>query len=404
MNPRVSIILATHNRRDVVLNTLRKFDDCGLDAHEREVIVVDNASSDGTADAAAAAQGVRVFPQSRNLGACAKGLGIRHARAEHVLFVDDDSYPRPGCLLRMLRAFERMPRLGAAGFTAHLPDGSQECSALPHVFVGCGVGFRTAALRAAGGLDLSLFMAAEEYDLSFRLLRSGWQVETFADLQVDHLKSPQARQSERISYYDIRNNLLIARRYLPDEAARIYAADWTLRYRWLAERSGHVAAFERGLRAGRWRALTDGLRRARTPLSDEAFESAFSWRRVQREMGRLASLGVRRIVLAEWGKNAYAFVRGAARAGLTVTAIADDRFAAPRREYRGIPMLHTAEALRMRHDAVIVSNTSYVHAERRSADLRSIANAPVHCWFRAPIILADPDRMRGLRELALSAA
>jgi hypothetical protein len=139
-------------------------------------------------------------------------------------------------------------------------------------------------------------------------------------------------------------------------------------------------------------------------LGDEAFEAAFSWRRVQREMGRLASLGVRRIVLADWGKNAYAFVRGAAHAGLTVTAIADDRFAALGRAYRDVPILHTGEALRMRHDAVVVSNTSYAHAERRAAELRDVADATVHCWFRAPIMLADAEAVANSRALALSAA
>jgi GT2 family glycosyltransferase len=404
MTPRVSIILATHNRRDVVLNTLRRLDACGLDADEREVIVVDNASTDGTAEAAADMPGVRVLAQRGNLGSCAKSFGVCQARAEQILFLDDDSYPRPGCLPRMLRAFERLPRLGAAAFTVHLPDGSQECSALPHVFVGCGVGFRTAALRTVGGLDLSFFMQAEEYDVSFRLLGGGWQVETFADLQVEHLKTPQARRSERTTFYDIRNNLQVANRYLPDEAARTYAADWTLRYQWLAEQAGHGAAFRRGLRAGRWRVLVDGLRRPRPALNAEAFEAAFSWRRVQREMGRLVSLGVRRIVLADWGKNAYAFVRAAARAGLTVTALADDRFASPRREYRGVPMLHTAAALRIRHDAVVVANTSYVHAEKRAATLRDVTTTPVHCWFRAPILLADPDSMSSARAAALTAA
>lgn len=404
MTPRVSIILATHNRREVVLNTLRQLDACGLDANEREVIVVDNASADGTAQAAADVTGVRVLAQPRNLGSCAKAIGVGQARAEHILFLDDDSYPRPGCLERMMRAFERLPRLGAAAFTVHLPDGSQECSALPHVFVGCGVGFRTAALRAVGGLDLSFFMQAEEYDVSFRLARGGWAVETFADLQVEHLKTPQARRSERTTFYDIRNNLLVANRYLPGEAARIYATDWTLRYRWLAEQAGHKRAFRRGLRAGRWRALLDGLRQHAATLPGEAFEAAFSWRRIEREMGRLVSNGVRRIVLADWGKNAYAFVRGAARAGLTASAIADDRFASPGREYRGVPILRTADAMRMRHDAVVVANTSYVHAERRAAALRAGTAMPVHCWFTGPIVLADPGSAASLQALALTAA
>ena len=47
----------------------------------------------------------------------------------------------------MVEHFEAMPSLGAAVFTVTLPDGSRECSAYPDVFIGCGVGFRRAALR-----------------------------------------------------------------------------------------------------------------------------------------------------------------------------------------------------------------------------------------------------------------
>ena len=61
----------------------------------------------------------------------------------------------------MIEHFEADPRLGAAGFTVHLPDGRLEGGALPGVFLGCGVGFRAEALRGAGGLDPSLFMQAE---------------------------------------------------------------------------------------------------------------------------------------------------------------------------------------------------------------------------------------------------
>ena len=151
----------------------------------------------------------------------------------------------------MCAHFEADPRLGAAGFTVHLPDGSQECSALPHVFVGCGVGLRASALQEVGGLDLSFFMQAEEYDLSWRLLQADWKVKIFEDLQVDHLKSPLARRSERTTFYDIRNNLRIIARYLPQPFADIYLEDWLQRYAWIAESAGHTDAFERGLAEGR---------------------------------------------------------------------------------------------------------------------------------------------------------
>lgn len=390
--PYISVILATHNRRDAVLNTLSQLDHCGLDRRDFEVLVIDNCSTDGTDEALAGRPGVQHVRMGDNVGSCAKYVGIERARAPLMLFLDDDSYPRPGCLDRMLHLFERQRNLAAAGFTVHLPDGSQECSALPHVFVGCGVGLRTRAVRHVGGLDRTFFMQAEEYDLSFRLLQSGMQVEVFADLAVEHLKSPVARRSERTTQYDIRNNLRVIGRYLPQPWADIYARDWIRRYSWMAESAGHATAYRQGLSRGKRLARAERKLFKPWRMGDAALEAAFSWQFVERKMGELAAIGVGRVILADLGKNAYAFVRGAAERGVQIAALADNRFAHEARRYRGIHILTLDEALRKPADAVVISNTSYVHAERRAADIAQRTSLPVHNWFPPPRRLTT-DRM-----------
>lgn len=387
--PEISIILATHNRRDVVRNTLENLGRSGLAPDACEIIVVDNHSTDGTREFLETRRDVRLIALPENCGACAKGRGVNVARAPLVLFLDDDSYPQPGFLERVQNAFTHDPRLGAAAFRARLPDGREECSALPHVFVGCGAAFRAAALREVGGVDESFFMAAEEYDLSFRLLGAGWGVEAFADLVVEHLKSPHARRSERISYYDIRNNLRVIARYLPDEVAAIYRADWLLRYRWLAERVGHESAHERGVSQGTWDGVLECWRFRRQRLSAEALEQVLSWRMIDRHMLALRQQGVRKIVLADWGKNAYAFLRGAIVAGVQVLAIGDDRFAAPGRTYRELPILPLDDALALGPDAVVVGNTSYVHAHERWLDLSRRTSRPAYNWFEPPTRITE---------------
>ena len=377
--PCVSIVLATYNRREVVLNTLRQIEGNGLSRGDYEVIIVDNASAD-----VCEYPGVTVRRLERNLGSCAKALGVQQARGALILFLDDDSFPRPGCLARMIARFEADPSLGAAGFTVHLPDGSQECSALPHVFVGCGVGLRASALQEVGGLDLSFFMQAEEYDLSWRLLQAGWKVEIFEDLQVDHLKSPLARRSERTTFYDIRNNLRIIARYLPQQFADIYREDWLQRYAWIAESAGHTDAFERGLVEGRRLAEHECQDYQDWRLAPKVLERVFCWTYIKQRMAVLYRQGIRDIVLADLGKNVYAFARGAAAAGLKVPAIADDRLAAPNRAYRGTGILTTDEALSLGAQAYVVSNTSYVHSHRRWRDLARRTSRPVFNWFDPP--------------------
>src|SRR3954463_2456354 len=162
MPPFVSFVISTHNRRDVLLGTLAAVERCGLPAGQFEAIVVDNASTDGTADALAARfPDVRVLREEVNRGPCAKNAALAVTRGEYVVFLDDDSFPTDAdCVPRMLRHFEADPRLGAAVCTVTLPDGSRECSAYPGVFIGCGTGFRAAALREVGGLPEDFFMAA----------------------------------------------------------------------------------------------------------------------------------------------------------------------------------------------------------------------------------------------------
>ncbi len=383
----VSFVLATHNRREIVIDTLTRLSQCGLDRSDFEIIAVDNASTDGTPDAI---EGLvdQVIRLSYNGGSCAKAHGVPQARGRYVVFLDDDSFPRAGSVVRMLERFDALPRLGAAGFAIHLPDGRQEGSALPDVFVGCGVGFRAEALRGSGGLDATFFMQAEEYDLTFRLVSTGWEVRTFEDLHVEHLKSIQARRSERTAFYDVRNNLRVAARYLPKQHYRVYRDDWARRYQWLAQSEGHTRAWRRGERAGRWRGRLERRPYRCHRLTVSAAEYFFRWDQIERAMSRLVRTGARRIVLADLGKNVYAYYRAAREVGLDVLAIGDDRFAAPKRTYRSVPVLRLDAALALDPDTVVVANTSTVHGTNTYKRVSAGTSVPVHHWFH-PVVHKD---------------
>ncbi len=391
--PQVSFILATYNRREITLDTLRRlFSAGGPSSGSFEVVVVDNASTDGTAGAIGSQYPqVTLLPEARNLGSCAKALGVDRAAGQYIVFLDDDSCPHPGSIDRMIEHFEANPRLGAAGFRVHLPDGREECSALPNVFVGCGVGFRAEALREVGGLDRAFFMQAEEYDLSFRLINSGWQVVTMDDLHVDHLKTACARRSSRTVYYDTRNNLLVAARYLPDWLYAECRRDWAQRYGWLARGDGRWGSYLLGSVTGRLLGVAQRSRHASRRLRPEAIETLFRFDEVERRMRGLASGGVRRVVFADLGKNVLTFHRAAEKAGVSVLAVGDDRFAATERRYRGVPVIPLRDALHLSADAAVISNTSPVHAEQRSAELLRATTLPVHCWFGRETAAQEPE-------------
>ncbi len=378
----ISFVMATHNRREVTLSTLEQLFGDSRPSAAFEVIVVDNASTDGTVAALQSSfPDVRLIPRRQNLGSCAKTLGVSEAQGEFVVFLDDDSHPRPGAVDRMLEHFEEDAGLGAAGFRVHLPNGREECSAFPNVFIGCGVGFRADALREVGGLDATLFMQAEEYDLSFRLVNAGWSVRTLPDLHVDHLKTPCARRNARTVYYDTRNNLLIAARYLPGPYYRGYRDDWLQRYSWLAAADERLGAYCRGATSGWLLGRGDRRRFTDRRLKPGAFETLFRWGFVADRVRALASAGARRVVFADLGKNVLAFANAARESGISVLAIGDDRFAGPDRLYRGTPIKPLRETPVSECDAIVVSNTSPVHAAETAWRVASLTDRPVCDWF-----------------------
>jgi hypothetical protein len=360
----VSFVISTHNRRGVLIRTLAQLHRCGLSAEGFEILVVDNASRDRTADTVQRQfPRVRVIRMRRNRGACAKNIAIHEARGRYVIFLDDDSFPAPGSVARMVRHFEADPHLGAAVFTITLPDGSQECSAYPDVFIGCGTGFRRRALIDVGGLPNDFFMQAEEYDLSLRLLDAGWDVQRFDDLNVTHLKTPSARRSWRTMRLDVRNNFIVAMRYLPSQWRWRFARDWMRRYWKIAASKGQRTAFVVGLLGGLNRITQPRYRRTVTPDVFEQFA------RVNQIKIRLFHAKqqhkLRSLLFIDYGKNMLPYWLAARACGLEVVAIADERLAGSG-TYRGIPIVTDAVARKLEYDAAIISNSSPVHAAQRA--------------------------------------
>jgi len=109
--PKVIAVVVTYNRRDLLLESL-----AAVLAQSRapdSVIVVDNASADGTADAVRNAfPGVQLAELARNSGGAggfAAGISLALAGAADLIWLmDDDTVPEPGALAALLAARDRM--------------------------------------------------------------------------------------------------------------------------------------------------------------------------------------------------------------------------------------------------------------------------------------------------------
>ena len=129
MSPRLSIVIVT-------FNSVTEIDAClaALAVHaalvDRETLVIDNASSDGTAAAVRARwPGVRVLDAGGNLGfAGGSNLGIRQTAGELILLLNPDTIVRPGALEALMAALDARPDAAVAGPRLVDGDGRPELS------------------------------------------------------------------------------------------------------------------------------------------------------------------------------------------------------------------------------------------------------------------------------------
>ncbi|MFC7107553.1 glycosyltransferase family 2 protein [Nonomuraea rubra] len=108
-DPRVGAVVITWNRREEVLTALGRL----LALPERpQVVLVDNGSADGTAEAVARAYPeVDVVALDENLGAVGRNVGVERLRTPYVAFADDDTWWEPGSLARAADRLDAHPRL-----------------------------------------------------------------------------------------------------------------------------------------------------------------------------------------------------------------------------------------------------------------------------------------------------
>jgi N-acetylglucosaminyl-diphospho-decaprenol L-rhamnosyltransferase len=111
----LSIVIVSFNARADLEECLRSLGTAPA-VVSHEIIVVDNASSDGSADAARRFAGVRVMPLDRNTGfAAANNAGIRASRGDLLLLLNSDTIVPPGALDRLVAELTSTPEAAVAG-------------------------------------------------------------------------------------------------------------------------------------------------------------------------------------------------------------------------------------------------------------------------------------------------
>ncbi|MFZ0188980.1 MAG: glycosyltransferase [Streptosporangiaceae bacterium] len=220
---RVTVVIATRNRREELLRTLGRLTAL---PEQPPVIMVDNGSADGSAEAAARRfPRVEVVALARNAGAAARNAGVRRARTPYVAFSDDDSWWQPGALRRAAAALDADPRLGLVAARTLVGPGcepdpvNQAMAASPLRegggaavlgFLACACVVRKAAFVGVGGFSELLFFVGEERLLAYDLAAAGWGRRYRPEVVACHHPSPLRPDPGRRRRAELRNAVLIA--------------------------------------------------------------------------------------------------------------------------------------------------------------------------------------------------
>jgi GT2 family glycosyltransferase len=225
--PSISIVVLTFNRKQCIAELLR--DLAALRSHVLEILVVDNASSDGTDTLVGEFPHVTFLRNDRNLGACGRNRGMQQAQGDILVTLDDDvGAPTPAGLAILADCFLENPKLGVLNFRVvdavtgavcnwvhHRPATHAAESFVSYEITEGAAAFRGSALREVGYYWEPYFIGQEGVDLSLRLMDAGYEVRYDGRIAVAHKHEQTSRASWRFYYYDTRNKIWLALRRMP---------------------------------------------------------------------------------------------------------------------------------------------------------------------------------------------
>ncbi len=214
-----SVVITTHSRRE---DTLRAVASALAQVPEPEVLVFDDASEDGTADALRERHPqVRVFPQRERTGYIVlRNRGFREATGDIVFSIDDDAYfSGADTIERVLALFRGDAKVCAVAIPFVEPLQRQSLSSLRSArpnhrpgdevrsYIGCAHAIRRGAALEAGGYREFFEHQGEERDLCIRLRDRGLRI-VHADCDpIVHMVSPR-RDTRRQLHFGVRNTIL----------------------------------------------------------------------------------------------------------------------------------------------------------------------------------------------------
>jgi GT2 family glycosyltransferase len=258
--PRISVVVCTYNGGRTIAECL------GACARLRypnfEVIVVNDGSTDGTADVVRQFD-VRLINTPNHGLSHARNVGLRAATGEIIAYVDDDARPDEHWLRYLAHTFQTSGHAGVGGpnivpqddpplahCVAHAPGGPTHVlitDRLAEHIPGCNMSFRTRCLREVGGFDPQFRIAGDDVDVCWRLQARGWTLGFHPAAVVWHRRRASARAYWRQQFNYGRAEAMLEQKW-PEKynavghvgwRGRLYGSGTGCGGRWLRSRVYH---------------------------------------------------------------------------------------------------------------------------------------------------------------------
>lgn len=218
INPLVTINILSYNRKDDLRNTLQKV--YAQNYKNIEVIVVDNNSSDGSAELVESKfPDVKLIRLKKNTGIAGWNEGFKVAKGEYVLVLDDDSYPEENTLRKALAVILNDPKCGVVAcsvfnFRKKEYETKSFLTAKVKAFIGCGALISKSLFDIVGYFSKIFFIYLHEEDFSIRVIENGYNINYVSEAVIIHNNSPEHRLINRREidyrryYFGLRNILI----------------------------------------------------------------------------------------------------------------------------------------------------------------------------------------------------
>jgi GT2 family glycosyltransferase len=226
-NPLVTVNILSFNRKDELRNTLTKVYE--QDYKNIEVIVVDNASSDGSTEMVKKEfPSVQFIQMEKNIGIAGWNEGFKVAKGEYVLVLDDDSYPDSKTIKKGIEVISRDKEIAIIAFNVYDVSRNKSQTSFykkPFLdFIGCGAIIKRSVFSLVHGFDPSFFIYAHELDFSIRVLDTGFKIEYNAEAYIFHRTNSKNKEHpinnsfrfyyQTLSYMILLQKYLVSRNYV----------------------------------------------------------------------------------------------------------------------------------------------------------------------------------------------